>query len=160
MFYLNLVGPWWQCDQIWPNFITLAKKVFGNFKGLVSICQNLEPTLANFLGYSTIFIVVSGQILNKETSHLVTLGRLSEVIGLTLKYALIWQRCWKMSKRIEKLQKRWKNWSDNKIIIFRAVVVAQFVEQSFPTPEVRGSNPVIGELYITYILPTAFKRRK
>ena len=30
----------------------------------------------------------------------------------------------------------------------RAVVVAQLVEQSLTTPEVRGSNPVIGKIYI------------
>ena len=29
-----------------------------------------------------------------------------------------------------------------------AVVVAQSVEQSLPTPEVCGSNPVIGKFYI------------
>ena len=29
----------------------------------------------------------------------------------------------------------------------RTVVVAQLVEQSLPIPEVRGSNPVIGNLY-------------
>ena len=34
----------------------------------------------------------------------------------------------------------------------RAVVVTQLVEQSLPTPEVRGSNPVIGKLfYRTFI---------
>ena len=32
----------------------------------------------------------------------------------------------------------------------RAVVVAQMVERSIPTPEVHGSNPVVGKLYITY----------
>ena len=31
-------------------------------------------------------------------------------------------------------------------IIFWAVVVAQLVERSLPTPEVRGSNPVMCEL--------------
>ena len=43
----------------------------------------------------------------------------------------------------------------------RAVVVAQLVERSFPTPEVRGSNPVIGKLlYRTFIclLSTVLKR--
>ena len=28
------------------------------------------------------------------------------------------------------------------------VVVAQLVERSLPTPEVRGSNPVIGKIYM------------
>ena len=36
------------------------------------------------------------------------------------------------------------------------MVVAQLVEQSLPTPEVHGSNPVIGKIYIDRIL----KRRK
>ena len=30
----------------------------------------------------------------------------------------------------------------------REVVVAQLVERSLPTPEVRGSNPVIGKIYM------------
>ena len=45
----------------------------------------------------------------------------------------------------------------------RAVVVAQLVERSLPTLEVRGSNPVIGKLlYRTFIclLSTVLKRRK
>ena len=33
-----------------------------------------------------------------------------------------------------------------------SVVVAQLVERSHPTPEVRGSNPDIGKIYKTYIL--------
>ena len=32
--------------------------------------------------------------------------------------------------------------------IISAVVVAQLVERSLPTPEVRGSNPVISKIYI------------
>ena len=43
-----------------------------------------------------------------------------------------------------------------------AVVVAQLVEQLLPTPEVRGSNPVIGKLlYPTFIclLSTVLKRQ-
>ena len=32
--------------------------------------------------------------------------------------------------------------------------MAQLVEWSLPTPEVRGSNPVIDKLYITYSLQT------
>ena len=43
----------------------------------------------------------------------------------------------------------------------RAVVVAQLVERSLPTPEVRGSNPVIGKnLLNIYLLSTVLKRRK
>ena len=30
-----------------------------------------------------------------------------------------------------------------------AVIVAQWVERTLPTPEVRGSNPVIGEILFT-----------
>ena len=33
---------------------------------------------------------------------------------------------------------------DRLIMLFYAVVVAQLVERSLPTPEIRGSNPVIG----------------
>ena len=36
------------------------------------------------------------------------------------------------------------------IIVLGAVVVAQFVEQSLPIPEVRGSNPVIGKKLFKY----------
>ena len=42
-------------------------------------------------------------------------------------------------------------------MFYRAVVVAQLVERSLPTPEVRGSNLVIGKLCITYKLPTVLK---
>ena len=35
-----------------------------------------------------------------------------------------------------------------------AVVVAQLVERSFPTPEIRSSNPVISKFYL---LLTTFK---
>ena len=45
----------------------------------------------------------------------------------------------------------WKEW---------AAVVAQMVEWSLPTPEVRGSNPVIGEILLMYSLPTVLKKRK
>ena len=43
---------------------------------------------------------------------------------------------------------------------FGAVVVAQLVERSLPTPEDRSSNPVIGKIYIEYLLSTVLKRRK
>ena len=33
----------------------------------------------------------------------------------------------------------------------RAVVVAQLVERSLPTPEARGSNPFIGKIYIEHL---------
>ena len=42
-----------------------------------------------------------------------------------------------------------------------AVVVAQLVERPLPTPEVRGSIPVISEIYIEHcFLSTVLKRRK
>ena len=41
------------------------------------------------------------------------------------------------------------------------MVVAQLVERLLLTPEVRGSNPVIGKFYIEhYFLSTVLKRRK
>ena len=36
--------------------------------------------------------------------------------------------------------------------------VADLVERLLPTLEVRGSNPVIGKLYITYVLSNALKQ--
>ena len=47
-----------------------------------------------------------------------------------------------------------------KHFLFRAVVVAQLVEQSLPTPEVRSSNPVIGKIYIEHLLSTVLKFEK
>ena len=41
-----------------------------------------------------------------------------------------------------------------------AVVVAWLVERSLPTPEVRGSNPGIGEILFIYSLSTVLKGRK
>ena len=41
------------------------------------------------------------------------------------------------------------------------MVVAQLVEQFLPSPEVRGSNQVIGEIYIEHcLLSTVLERRK
>ena len=41
------------------------------------------------------------------------------------------------------------------------MVVAQLVEWPLPIPEVRGSNPVIGKIYIEHcLLSTVLKRRK
>ena len=41
---------------------------------------------------------------------------------------------------------------NGKMSEYMAVVVAQLVERSLPTPEVHGSNPVIGKLlYWTFI---------
>ena len=43
----------------------------------------------------------------------------------------------------------------------RAVVVTQWVEWSLPTPEVRGSNTVIGKIYIEHCsLSTVLKSRR
>ena len=36
----------------------------------------------------------------------------------------------------------------------KAVFASRLVERSLPTPEVRGSNPVISKLYINYLLST------
>ena len=41
-----------------------------------------------------------------------------------------------------------------------ALVVAQLVDRSLPTPEVRGSNPPIEKLYIIYLLLTVLNRQK
>ena len=42
-----------------------------------------------------------------------------------------------------------------------AVVVAQLVERSLATPEVRGSNPAIGKIDIEqFLLSAVLKRRK
>ena len=40
------------------------------------------------------------------------------------------------------------------------MVVAQLVKWSLLTPEVRGSNPVNGKLYITYLLSIVLNRQK
>ena len=39
-----------------------------------------------------------------------------------------------------------------KIYVIMEVVLAQLVERSIPTPEVRGLNPVIGKIYMYYQL--------
>ena len=49
------------------------------------------------------------------------------------------------------MKTRKKRWHDltcglNYKTAFRAVVVAQLIEQSLPTPEIRGSNPDIGKI--------------
>ena len=38
-----------------------------------------------------------------------------------------------------------------------SIVVAQLVERSLPTPEVRGLNPAIGKIYIEQLLSTVLK---
>ena len=46
-------------------------------------------------------------------------------------------------------------------MLLGAVVVAQLVERSPPSPEIRGSNPVIGKLLSNIcLLSTVLKRRK
>ena len=62
-----------QRDQIWQNFATVVKlkKSGYNLKGVLSICASFEPTLATCLLFGE--FVVNGQILNKQSSHLVTL---------------------------------------------------------------------------------------
>ena len=44
-----------------------------------------------------------------------------------------------------------------KAILVKAVVVAQLVERSLPTPELRDSNPVIGKIYIAHLGSTVLK---
>ena len=39
-------------------------------------------------------------------------------------------------------------------------MVAQLVKRSLPTPEIRGSNPVIGKIYIECLLSSVLIRRK
>ena len=43
--------------------------------------------------------------------------------------------------------------------MIRGVVVIQLVDRSLPTLEVRGSNPVLGKLFITYISTKINKKR-
>ena len=47
-------------------------------------------------------------------------------------------------------------------VLNMAAVVAQLVDRSLPTPEVQGSNPVIGKLiWRTFVYcPTVIKRQK
>ena len=46
-------------------------------------------------------------------------------------------------------------------ILLWAVVVAQLVERLLATPEIRGSNPAIGKIYIEQcLLSTVLKRQK
>ena len=40
------------------------------------------------------------------------------------------------------------------------MVVAQLVERLLPTPEICGSNPVIGKIYIEHLLSTILKFEK
>ena len=40
------------------------------------------------------------------------------------------------------------------------MVVAQLVERSVPTPEIRGSNPVIGKLYLLSTVSMRLKLNK
>ena len=57
-----------QCDQIWRNFATLAKgknSLWQAFEGLLSVCQDFEPTLAQFCVFGQIFFVVNVKILKK-----------------------------------------------------------------------------------------------
>ena len=67
-----------QCDQIWRNYATLAKKsaIVTKFGGSFSIWHIVQQTLANFLWYLQICIVVNGQILYKSSGNLVTLPRM------------------------------------------------------------------------------------
>ena len=56
--------------------------------------------------------------------------------------------------------RKWLNSRSNIFFHFGAVVEAQLAERSIPTPEVRSSNPVIGEfLKNIFVLSTVLKRR-
>ena len=56
---------------LWQKFTSLWQY----FKGLFGIWQNCEPTLRQFVSYGQISIVLNGQILKKQSGHLVTLTR-------------------------------------------------------------------------------------
>ena len=65
-----------QCDQIWRNFATLAQhlKNFGHFDRVHFVFGNILSLLWLILNSSgQILNVENGQILNKQSSHLVTL---------------------------------------------------------------------------------------
>ena len=50
--------------------------------------------------------------------------------------------------------------ASNAVSISTFVVVAQLVGRSLPTPEVRGSIPVIGEILFIYSLSTVLEGQK
>ena len=67
-----------QCDQIYRTFATLVflkKKLGYIFEGVLCIWQNFEPSLNKFDAIGQIFIIEYGQILDKQSSHPVTLSR-------------------------------------------------------------------------------------
>ena len=58
-----------QCDQIWRNFTLLQFfHSWAILQMVFCIWKKIEPSLASFM-----FMVVNGHILNKKSSHLVTL---------------------------------------------------------------------------------------
>ena len=61
----------------------------------------------------------------------------------SLKLAQKWNRCNLNCRRFAQ-----KRRSDNDVQndVMTVVFVAQLVERSFPTPEIRGSNPVVGNI--------------
>ena len=54
------------------------------FLGLFSIWQNIEPSLVHFNAFGHCFLFVNGQILNKKSSHLITL--ITHYLWMTLRY--------------------------------------------------------------------------
>ena len=54
-----------QCDQIWQNFVTLAKfyKSLANCRELINVWPNFKPTLAYFYVFGQLFNSVNGQIM-------------------------------------------------------------------------------------------------
>ena len=59
------------------------------------------------------------------------------------KFIIFLLKCRNFAVSHDCLRQGFKSWK------IMAVVVAQLVEQLLPTPNVRGSNPVISKIYIT-----------
>ena len=69
--------------------------------------------------------------------------KLAILLPITNVRSRLWEHCYK------------------KLAIFWAVVVAQLVERLLLTPEIHGSNPLIGKFYFpSAVLKTVLKRRK
>ena len=45
-------------------------------------------------------------------------------------------------------------------MLFRETVVAQLVERLLPTPEILGSNPILGNLFSMNCLENCFEKTK
>ena len=63
-----------QCDHFWPNFATLSKfsqSLAIYFNGYLVIGK-ISKLLLSIFCYWDNFIIVNGQILNKQSNHLAT----------------------------------------------------------------------------------------